>query len=125
MTQTTRDLFQHIIDQETTAKAFGFYWESLEQLLQQIRDEANEIDAAAKTTNKAHLQEEIGDLMNAVVSLCIFCGFNPTETLSANIEKFQRRYDAVVQLVKQDGLTNLQGEPMAILMDYWNKAKKA
>jgi uncharacterized protein YabN with tetrapyrrole methylase and pyrophosphatase domain len=120
----TKDLFQRIIEQQSAADKFGFSWENIGQLLQQIRAEADEVEIAAQTSDRAHLQEEIGDLMNAAVCLSFFCGFNPTETLAANIDKFQHRYNALVNFVTQDGLESLHKQPADVLMHYWNRAKQ-
>ncbi len=50
---------------------------------------------------------------------------DPFETLNESVEKFQQRYDLLVKLVNQDGLLHLKNKPLNILLDYWDKAKKA
>ena len=70
-----------------------------------------------------HLQEEIGDLIQAAISLAIFCKFDPHETLLKSIKKFQQRYDAVVQLARSDGYENLHKQSTEQLMNYWKCAK--
>ncbi len=124
MPKTTNDLLQKIIKQEKTAAEFGFYWENIEQLLEQIQSECAEVKEAWLNQDNAHLKEEVGDLINATLSLCIFLKLDPFETLSESVEKFQQRYDALVKLVNQDGLSHLKNKPLDILLDYWNKAKK-
>lgn len=117
-------LFQRITEQETEAKEFGFYWEHIGQLLEQIRSECNEVEESAKKNDRAQLQEEIGDLLSAAISLAVFCQMDPQETLLKSIEKFQKRYDALVSLVKKDGHENLHQQPFDVLMHYWVAAKK-
>ncbi len=117
-------LFDKIIQQQTVADQFGFSWDNIGQLLQQIINEVHEVAQAAQTDDKAHLQEEIGDVMNAAVCLCFLYGFDPATTLAANIDKFQQRFTALVRFVQEDGLTDLQGQPTDVLMHYWNKAKQ-
>lgn len=116
-------LFKQIEKQELDAQEFGFYWENFHQLIEQIQSECVEIEEAWDKKNSLHLQEEIGDLIQAAVSLAIFCKFDPHETLLKSIEKFQRRYDAVVQLAHSDGYENLHKQSFETLMDYWNRAK--
>ena len=120
----TDDLLSRIMEQEKTAQKFGFYWESLEQLLEQIKSECDEIKEAWQKEDKINLKEEIGDVMSAAISLSIFCNLDPIETLGENVEKFQKRYDVLVNLVKQDGFDDLVNQPMEKLLDYWHKAKK-
>jgi len=69
------------------------------------------------------LQDEIGDLLHAVFSLCVFNGLNPHDTLTRSVEKFERRFNAVQQLAIEDGLSTLQGKSFDDLMTYWDKAK--
>jgi len=118
-------LFKWVEAQEAEAKSFGFYWESLDQLIDQIQSECAEIKEAYQNNNRPHLQEEVGDLLNAAASLAIFCGVDPHNTLHQSCEKFQKRYDAVVSLVKKDGLSDLQNQPFDRLMHYWKLAKNA
>lgn len=116
-------LLKQIEKQELVAKEFGFYWENLNQLIEQIHNECTEIEEAWSKGNAPHLQEEVGDLIQASISLAIFCKLDPHETLLKSIAKFQRRYDAVVQLAQNDGHKNLHDQPSTKLMDYWNQAK--
>jgi uncharacterized protein YabN with tetrapyrrole methylase and pyrophosphatase domain len=119
------DLLQEIVEQERQAKEFGFYWESVEQLLEQVRSECLEIEEAKLKGDLIHLKEEVGDLMSVAISLCIFLKLDPYNTLKDNIEKFQRRYDKLVSLVQHDGLSNLTNQPLNVLLSYWDKAKKS
>jgi uncharacterized protein YabN with tetrapyrrole methylase and pyrophosphatase domain len=108
---------------EISAKEFGFYWERIEQLIEQIQSECLEVKEAWENNDNAHLQEEIGDLIHATISLAVFCQFDPHETLANSLEKFQKRYNHVVHLAKEDGHSDLKQQPMDILMHYWNRAK--
>lgn len=119
-------LIKKVEKQQNEAKEFGFDWQYLEQLTDQIRSEAHEVDEAWKLKNMAHLQEEIGDLIHAALSLSVFCGFDPEETLKKSVDKFQRRYDALVDFVQEDGHENLlHNESYDVMMGYWKKAKIA
>lgn len=117
-------LLKHVEKQELIAKEFGFYWEHFNQLIEQIQNECAEVQEAWGNENIPHLQEEIGDLIHATISLAVFCKLDPHETLAKSIAKFQRRYDLVVQLAQNDGLENLHEQSFdKILMNYWKRAK--
>lgn len=116
-------LFKQLEKQEQVAKDFGFYWENFSQLIEQIQSECIEIQEAWDSKNTDHLQEEVGDLIQAAISLAVFCKLDPRETLSKSMEKFQRRYDAVVQLARSEGNENLHNQSFETLMDYWKRAK--
>lgn len=116
-------LLKQVEKQELVAKEFGFYWENFLQLIEQIQNECIEIQEAWGKEDIDHLQEEVGDLMQAVIGLAVFCELDPRETLSKSIEKFQRRYDEVVHLARNEGHENLHKQPYETLMDYWKRAK--
>lgn len=120
---TSVDLFNRIKEQEDNAQAFGFYWENVQQLLDQVYSEAKEVQEAHLQENTEHIREEIGDLLNAVVSLSLFLKVDPANALKESIDKFQRRYDQLVKLVEKDGLTNLQDKSMDVLLAYWERSK--
>jgi uncharacterized protein YabN with tetrapyrrole methylase and pyrophosphatase domain len=108
---------------EEEARQFGFYWERLDQLIEQIQSECQEIQGVSPT-NRIHLQEEVGDLLHAAVSLVIFCGFDPCETLLNSIEKFKKRFHKLIELANAEGHPNLQNQSTEVLMSYWNRAKE-
>lgn len=116
--------FEKLTLLENEASSFGFKWETAEQILTQIRNEIAEIHVHLKDQNKLKLQEEIGDLLHAAFSLCIFCQFSPEETLKNSVNKFEKRFQAIQQLSREEGLTSLQGQSFEKLMVLWDKAKQ-
>lgn len=125
MQESSKDrcLLRQVELQEIEAKKFGFYWEHFDQLIEQIQSECLEIQEAWNLKETSHLQEEIGDLIQASISLAVFCNLDPHETLKKSIEKFQRRYSAVVQLARKDGYDHLRQQSSDVLMNYWKLAK--
>ena len=122
--ETAQSLFKMVESQELTAKDFGFYWETIDQILEQIRSECDEVHDSWQRNDRSHLQEEVGDLIQAAVSLAVFCGLDPDETLHKSIQKFQKRYDAVVKLAKQDGHTDLHGQSMDFFFSIGTRQSK-
>lgn len=111
---------------ENEAENFGFKWENPHQIMAQIQSECVEINEHldfSEPENKIRLQEEIGDLLHAVFSLCVFCKFDPEETLTNSVDKFERRFNAVKILAQESGLKELSGMSFDELMHFWNKAK--
>ncbi len=110
---------------ENEAAEFGFQWETTDQLMAQIQSECIEITEHLNSThdNRAALQEEIGDLLHAVFSLCVFCKLDPEETLMKTLEKFQRRLQAVKTIAQEQQLSNLRGKSFDELMVIWKRAK--
>ncbi len=121
---TQQDVLGVVTQHEQIARDFGFVWDNIDQILEQIQSECLEVKHAWLRGDQKNLEEEIGDLINATISLAIFCDLNPTETLAKNNKKFHKRYQTVVSLVQSDGLDDLKGQPLSVLLNYWQKAKE-
>lgn len=121
------NLLEKITALEQEADNFGFRWESADQIMAQIHSECLEINAdlndLAEGSDHGKLQEEIGDLLHAVFSLCVFCQFDPKETLEKALIKFDRRLNAVKKIAHAQGLATLQGYSFDELMEFWERAK--
>ncbi|PJD91313.1 MAG: nucleoside triphosphate hydrolase [Legionella sp.] len=120
------DLLEKVVQLEHDASEFGFAWEKTSQIMQQIQNECAEVQEHLITDdyNRMDLQEEIGDLMHAVFSLCVFCQFEPRETLEKTLQKFERRISSVKSLAQAEGLISLKGRSSETLMHFWDKAKR-
>lgn len=113
-----------IVQHEKIANDFGLSWANIDQVLEQIKNESEGIKSAWLKENKENLEEKIVDLINATLSLAVFCNLNPTELLDKNNQKFKKQFDIVVALAKADGLQTLKGQPLPVLLSYWKKAKQ-
>lgn len=121
------NLLERVEKLEKEASEFGFQWEVSAQIMEQIKSECFEIAEhleAEEVAEKEALQEEVGDLLHAVFSLCVFLGFSPEETLEKTLAKFERRLQAVKDIAKAKGLSNLKGHSFEALMVIWQEAKK-
>ena len=121
-------LLNKVVELENEATEFGFAWETPVQIMEQIQSECGEVSAhlqAGEREQRAALQEEIGDLLHAVFSLCVFCGFSPEETLQQTLEKFERRLEAVKKIAyEEQQVLNLKGRSFEELMAIWRLAKQ-
>jgi len=121
-------LFKKIITLEKEAEDIGFKWEKAEQIMAQIHSECAEITVhlqnPAQDWAQVHLQEEIGDLLHAVLSLCIFCKLSPQETLEKALTKFEHSLQTVKQIMKEQALATLEGHAFNELMAIWEQAKR-
>jgi uncharacterized protein YabN with tetrapyrrole methylase and pyrophosphatase domain len=122
------DVIKKIIKLENQAKEYGFYWPDSESVMKQINSEYEEVaellfDNSA-TSSTEGLAEEIGDLLHAVLSLCIFLKFNPNEVLDKSVNKFKKRFDLTRKFALEDGHVDMHGKNMKVMMKYWDKAKK-
>ena len=124
------DLLKKTVTLEKAANDFGLSWENAQQILHQVISECDEIAEHIDTTNqhgssRALLQEEVGDLIHAALSLCVFCELDLKETISRTLAKFESRLNAVKAITQERGLNNLDGLGFDDMMDIWDKAKAA
>lgn len=117
--------FEKLIQLEKQADDFGFSWPDPFMILKQITSECREIEENLEQKGSAaHLQEEIGDLLHAAFSLCIFCKFDPEATVKQSLKKFETRLLGVERLAKEAGYTNLQGQSFETFMAFWEAVKQ-
>jgi ATP diphosphatase len=69
------------LDLQRKASTVGFDWNDPRAVLNKIREETDEIEAALDSADKAHLAEETGDLLFAVVNLARHVDANPEMAL--------------------------------------------
>ena len=71
----TNDLLKRAEGQELSARQFGFYWKTLDQVINQVRSECAEVLEAYQSGDRVHLQGGGGDLLHAALAVCVFFGF--------------------------------------------------
>lgn len=125
---TPEKVTSHPLDEliylEKDASAFGFEWPNKTMIIEQAIDECQEIrDAIENQESPDRLQEEIGDLIHSAISLCLFAGFDVTETIDKVNHKFGKRMQAIKMLTHQLGLENLRGQSFEFMLELWHKAK--
>ncbi len=117
-------MLRKLIELEKDARAFGFDWPDQYAILKQIIDECQEVrsDIEAKCSDKK-IQEEIGDLIHAVISLCIFSGYDVEQTIDKVNAKFSKRMTLLKELAKKHGLSTLKGKSVPFMLELWSQAK--
>lgn len=119
------DVLNELILIQQDAINFGFSWPNMSMLIEQIISECKEIEQAYKDNESNHrIQEEIGDLLHAAISLCIFHGFDVKQTILKNNNKFRGRLQELKIITKDKGLSNLHQQPIKLLINLWKQAKK-
>lgn len=118
------NIFKKLVAIENEGIEFGFEWSDPFQVLDQIKSECTEIEENLNDpAKKEALKEEIGDLIHAACSLCVFCQFDPEETLSIALQKMEKRLKEVKRLAREKGYTHLKGKSFEDLMALWKEAK--
>ncbi len=110
---------------EKDARDFGFDWDDAHSAIDWTISECEEVrDAIANKSSTNHIQEEVGDLIQMTISLCLFLGFDVDETLEKTVQKFKKRLDALKEITAEKELQSLKGQPTEFMLDLWQQAKK-
>ncbi|HTK70284.1 MAG TPA: nucleoside triphosphate pyrophosphohydrolase [Candidatus Eisenbacteria bacterium] len=105
------------------AASVGFDWPDVAGVLAKIREEVDETESALAKQDAAHVAEEIGDLLFAVVNLARFVKTDPEAHLRAAIEKFRRRFDRMVEGLNREG-TSPERATLDEMDRLWEEAKR-
>lgn len=123
----------------------GFDWDNIEEVKAKITEELNEVENAAEERNlilknqdaqpferkstaaadaaQKSLEEEIGDLLFAVVNYARHLGVHPDVALSRTNEKFYRRFSYVQKKMNECNEEMAPGK-LTLMDTFWNEAKK-
>ena len=102
------------------AKA-GFEWEDITGVWSKVNEELEELKDAICSGDKAHAQEELGDVLFTLVNVARWCEISPEEGLAGTNQRFLDRFSRVEAALEGD----LQGQSIETLEGLWQQAKQA
>lgn len=103
------------------AKCFDFG--STEEVMDKLAEEMVEVSEAIEQNDKTAIEEEIGDLLLTVTSLCRKLDVSAEEALSRATDKFIGRFEKVENAVLAEG-KDIRELDMAALDAIWEKIKE-
>ncbi|HSU94870.1 MAG TPA: nucleoside triphosphate pyrophosphohydrolase [Gemmatimonadaceae bacterium] len=115
------------------AAGVGFDWDDTEGPARKVEEELAEVRSelaqghvapAGAARAQAHLEDELGDLLFAVINLCRRAGVHPALALDRATDKFARRFEAVEALARERGIV-VGDAGIAALDALWNEVKLA
>ncbi len=106
------------------ASGVGFDWEKPEQVWDKVIEEMNELKKEVeKKENKDKMENELGDLLFAIVNYARFININPEDALEKTNKKFIRRFQYLEEESKKLGKL-LHDMTLNEMDKYWNEAKE-
>ena len=103
-------------------KASCFDFENREQVMDKVCEELCELGEAIESENKANIEEEIGDLLLTITSLCRKLGVEPEVALNKATDKFIGRFEVVENETISRGM-NIKDMSMNELDAIWDEIK--
>ncbi|MEX0835065.1 MAG: nucleoside triphosphate pyrophosphohydrolase, partial [Nitriliruptor sp.] len=79
------------------AAKWGFRWDDLAGPVAKVREELDEVEAAAAAGDPDHVAAEVGDLVGAVVALARRLEVDPDEAARAAARRFRTRFERVLR----------------------------
>jgi XTP/dITP diphosphohydrolase len=104
------------------ARGVGFDWDNRDQVWEKVHEELGELKHEVDGgTDK--IEDELGDVLFAVINYARFVGVNPEDALERTNRKFIRRFQYMEEQVRAGGknLADMSLEEMDV---YWEAAKK-
>jgi nucleoside triphosphate diphosphatase len=86
------------------AAGVGFDWPDANGPLAKVKEEIAELEREAGNGKRERLEDELGDLLFAVVNLARKLAIDPRAALERANEKFKRRFEAMEQIAEQRGV---------------------
>lgn len=104
------------------AAKVGFDWENADQIFEKLDEETAELRSAINNGDKTNIDEEIGDLLFAVMNLARHLDVEPETALNKTNRKFRQRFKFIEDELKREG-RSLESANLKELDDLWNEAK--
>ena len=105
------------------AADIGFDWDDIQGPLDKIVEEYNEVIDAMSSSDELKVEEELGDLLFAVVNLSRFLNVNPEVALNKTNNKFIRRIE-IMELDAEKKGNSLDMMDLDEMNELWDKAKQ-
>jgi MazG family protein len=105
------------------AAGVGFDWDHARDAFQKVHEEIDEVSAHLESGDRDELEQELGDLLFAVVNVARLSGLHAATALRRANLKFEDRFGRLVDLARARGL--VMGEAsLEELDELWEEVKK-
>ena len=110
------------VSMQEKARGCGFDWEQKEDVWDKVREELGEVTEACGENDKAHMEEEFGDLLFAVINAARLYGIDPEVALGGSCSKFRRRFTYLEENTLKKGIS-MKDMTLAQMDAIWDEGK--
>lgn len=103
-------------------KAACFDFADADQVMEKVREELCEVSEAIEAGVKSDIEEEMGDLLLSITSLCRKLGIEPEVALNKATDKFINRFSVLENAVMEQG-KDINSMSMLELDAVWDEIK--
>ena len=108
----------------TRAARVGFDWPDAAGVMDKMKEEMAELEAAISSADADRIRGEFGDVFFTFVNLARFLKVHPETALTESINKFVSRFKYMEEELARENKT-VEGTDMKTLDALWEKAKEA
>ena len=105
------------------AARVGFDWPDAQGAMDKVHEELAEVQVELEQGEQARLQDELGDLLFAMVNLVRLLGMDAEQTMSRANEKFERRFRAMEKALQDAGKDDLHELSLETMDAAWESVK--
>lgn len=107
---------------QARAARVGFDWKHADQVFSKVKEEMGEFEEAFRAKDQKNMEDELGDLLFALVNIGRFIEVNPEDALRKTISRFMSRFRHIEEEIAVQGREwgNVSLEEMEEL---WQEAK--
>lgn len=105
------------------AARVGFDWDDASGAFAKLGEELTEVEQARHSGDPLHVQEELGDLLFAMVNVTRLLGVDAEHALRGANAKFERRFRAMEAYLAEQGQADLRQLDLARLDAAWEVIK--
>jgi uncharacterized protein YabN with tetrapyrrole methylase and pyrophosphatase domain len=106
------------------AAGVGFDWPDARGPMQKVKEEIAELERETEKGERERLEDEVGDLLFAVVNLSRKLTIDPRAALERSNDKFKRRFEGVERLAAERGV-DIGRASLEQLDRLWDETKAA
>lgn len=109
---------------QSRASKFGYDWkkDQLDKVIQNLKDEINELEIAISKGNEELTEDEIGDILFSAVNISRSLNKDAEEVLFNSTEKFISRVKECEKISAEKGIDTLKMDETQF-DELWNNAK--
>ncbi len=105
------------------AARVGFDWSHIDEVFKKLEEEIGEFEEAVSSKNTEKVEDELGDVIFALVNIARFLEVNPEEALKGTVRKFVRRFSYIEEGLEKRGV-DIREAGLEVMENLWNEAKR-
>ena len=113
---------RHAVKIQERAASLGFDWPELSGVVAKLREEIGELERAVAAGDRAHVEQEMGDVIFSAANVCRFLNLDADEALQRSVSKFIRRFELMEKWIASDG-KRFDAMTLDEMNAYWERAK--